>query len=78
MAFATMMMERIVAVIVKAGLDPNGDTNWQSGGIQWAETQATSNEPRKYVQLTTAEVTVGANGRVTVFTWGEPSLSGVV
>jgi hypothetical protein len=60
-------------VIAKAGIEPNGDTNWQSGGIQWAETQVTSNEPRGYAQLATAEVTVGATGRVTVFAWGEPA-----
>jgi len=58
-------------MILKAGIDPNGDTNWQSGSIQWVQTQIENN---KYVQLTTAEVTVGGNGKVTVFTWGEPTV----
>jgi len=56
-------------VTLKAGIDPDGGTNWSSGNIQWAET-AVGNE--KYVVLTAPEVTVGASGKVTVFTWGEP------
>ncbi len=56
-------------VILKAGIDPNGNGNWQSGDIKWVGTEIANN---KYVQLTTEEVTVGPNGRVTVFTWGEP------
>jgi hypothetical protein len=56
-------------VILKAGIDPNGGGNWQSGDVQWVGTEITNN---KYQQLTTNEVTVGASGKVTVFTWGEP------
>jgi hypothetical protein len=63
----------LCGVIIKAGIDPNGDTNWRSGSIQWVETQVSSNSPGGYAQLTTGEVTVGVSGRVTVFTWGEPT-----
>ena len=59
-------------VLLKIGIEPNGDTNWQSGSIQWTgDTWATTNEPKKYLQLATGEVTVGSSGKVTVFTWGE-------
>jgi hypothetical protein len=57
------------AVSLKAGIDPDGGTNWSSANVKWAETSV-GNE--KYVVLTAPEVTVGAGGKVTVFTWGEP------
>jgi hypothetical protein len=60
-------------VLLRAGIDPNGGANWQSGSIQWGgDIQVSSNDPKKYQQLTAPEVTVGAGGQVTVFTWGEP------
>jgi hypothetical protein len=61
------------AVILKLGIDPTGGIDWQSGSVQWVETQVNSNNPTKYAQLATGEVTVGPGGKVTVFTWGEPS-----
>ena len=57
------------AVVLKAGIDPSGGTDWQSGSIQWVGTEVANN---KYVQLVSPEVTVGASGQVTVYTWGEP------
>ncbi len=57
------------AVILKAGIDPDGGTNWSSANVQWAETSV---DNEKYVVLTAPEVTVGSGGKVTVFTWGEP------
>lgn len=56
-------------VLLRAGINPNGGTSWDSANIQWVDAQI-SNE--KYAQLTTPEVTVGDKSRVTVFTWGEP------
>ncbi len=56
-------------VVLKAGIDPSGGTDWQSGGIQWVGTEIANS---KYVQLVSPEVTVGASGKVTVYTWGEP------
>jgi len=56
-------------VNLKAGIDPDGGTNWSSANVKWAET-AVGNE--KYVVLTAPEATVGTGGKVTVFTWGEP------
>ena len=56
-------------VLLRAGINPNGGTTWDSGNIQWVDVQVGNN---KYAQLTTPEVTVGEKGRVTVFTWGEP------
>ncbi len=56
-------------VILKAGIDPTGGTDWSSGNIKWAGTEISNN---KYAQLVTEEVAVGDGGRVTVFTWGEP------
>ena len=56
-------------VILKAGIDPTGGTDWSSGNIKWAGTEISDN---KYAQLVTEEVTVGDSGKVTVFTWGEP------
>jgi hypothetical protein len=61
------------AVTLKLGIDPTGGIDWQSGSVQWVETQVNSNDPGKYAQLATGEVAVGPSGRVTVFTWGEPS-----
>ena len=59
-------------VILKLGIDPDGGTNWGSGTIQWSgEVRATTDDPKKYLQLATGEVTVGPGGKVTVFTWGE-------
>jgi len=55
-------------IILRAGIDPNGGYDWQSSNIRWVETKVAD---QKYVQLTT-EATVGLNGSVTVFTWGEP------
>jgi len=62
-------------IFLRAGIDPNGGTDWQSGSVQWIDKFYSTSE--KYVQLTSAEVTVGGSGNVTVFTWGEsqyPSL----
>ena len=56
-------------VLLRAGINPNGGTTWDSSNILWVEAQVGNT---KYVQLPTPEVTVGPNGRVTVFTWGEP------
>jgi hypothetical protein len=56
-------------VLLRAGINPNGGTTWDSSNILWVEAQVGNT---KYVQLSTQEVTVGPNGRVTVFTWGEP------
>jgi len=55
-------------VILKAGIDPTGGTDWSSGNIKWAGTEISNN---KYAQLVTEAVTVGDGGKVTVFTWGE-------
>jgi len=55
-------------ILLRAGIDPNGGTNWQSGGIQWVDVQRSK---FGYVQLTTPEVTVGSSSRVTAFLWGE-------
>jgi hypothetical protein len=60
-------------VILRAGIDSNGGTDWQSGSIQWVDTQTETNNPKKYIQLVVPEVTVGPSGSVTVFTWGEPT-----
>ena len=49
------------AVILKAGIDPDGGTNWSSANVKWAETTV-GNE--KYVVLTAPEVTAGAGGNV--------------
>jgi len=56
-------------VLLRAGINPNGGTTWDSGNIQWVDVQVGDS---KYKQLTTPEVTVGDKGSVTVFTWGEP------
>jgi hypothetical protein len=56
-------------VLLRAGINPNGGTTWDSSNIQWVDVQVGNT---KYAQLATPEVTVGPNGRVTVFTWGEP------
>jgi hypothetical protein len=57
-------------VMLKAGIDSTGGTDWSSGNVKWAGTEISNN---KYVQLVTEEVVVGDSGKVTVFTWGEPS-----
>jgi hypothetical protein len=57
-------------VLLKAGIDPTGGTDWTSGNIKWTAAEISNN---KYVQLVTEEVTAGDSGKVTVFTWGEPS-----
>jgi len=56
-------------VILRAGIDPTGGTDWQSDSVQWVETQISN---QQYELLTPPEVQVGRNGRVTVFAWGEP------
>jgi hypothetical protein len=56
-------------VILRAGIDPTGGTDWQSSNVQWVVTQSGN---QQYELLTPPEVQVGRNGRVTVFAWGEP------
>lgn len=56
-------------VLLRAGINPNGGTTWDSGNIQWVDVQISN---QKKALLTTPEVTVGEKARVTVFTWGEP------
>jgi len=56
-------------VILRAGIDPTGGTDWQSSSVQWVETQIGN---QQYALLAPPEVQVGRSGRVTVFTWGEP------
>jgi len=56
-------------VLLKAGIDPTGGTDWNSGNIKWAAAEVSNN---RYVQLVTEDVTAGDSGQVTVFTWGEP------
>lgn len=55
-------------VILRAGIDPTGGTDWQSNNIRWVETQIGN---QQYRQLTPPDVQV-PNGTVTVFIWGEP------
>jgi len=57
------------SVLLKAGIDPTGGTDWNSGNIKWAAAEISNSS---YVQLVTEEVTTGDSGQVTVFTWGEP------
>ncbi len=61
------------AVVLKAGIDPTGGTDWSSANIQWAGAEVSNN---RYVRLVTAEVTAGDSGQVTIFTWGEPLAPG--
>jgi hypothetical protein len=56
-------------ILLEAGIDPNGGTDWTSDNIWWVST-AISNS--SYVLLIVPEVAVGQTGKVTVFTWGEP------
>jgi len=56
-------------VLLRAGIDSLGDTNWQSQHIQWTETTVSNSI---YVSLTAPLAVVGRQGKVTVFTWGEP------
>lgn len=55
-------------IIVRAGIDPSGGTDWQSKNIRWVETQIGN---QQYVALTPPDVQV-PDGTVTVFVWGEP------
>jgi hypothetical protein len=55
-------------IIVRAGIDPTGGTDWQSRNIRWVETQIGN---QQYVALTPPDVQV-PDGTVTVFVWGEP------
>jgi hypothetical protein len=57
------------SVLLKAGIDPTGGTDWNSGNIKWTAAEISNG---KYVRLVTEEVTAGDSGKVTVFTWGEP------
>jgi hypothetical protein len=56
-------------VLLRAGIDPLGGTNWQSQNIQWTETTVSDSI---YVSLTVPLTVVGPQGKATVFTWGEP------
>ncbi len=55
-------------IIVRAGIDPTGGTDWQSKNIRWVETQIGN---QQYVAMTPPDVQV-PDGTVTVFVWGEP------
>jgi len=59
----------ICPVLLRAGIDPNGGTNWASNNVQWVQTTISD---RAYAHLTLLPVSVGQGGKVTVFTWGEP------
>jgi len=56
-------------VLLRAGIDSLGGTNWQSQHVQWAETTISNSI---YVSLTVPLAVVGPQGKVAVFTWGEP------
>lgn len=55
--------------LLRAGIDPTGNTDWEADTVRWVEVQISDQE---YVQLTPPEVWVGPPGKVTVFMWGEP------
>jgi len=55
-------------VLLRAGIDPYGGTDWQSPNVQWVEVQISD---QQYKILITPQVQV-PDGRVTVFLWGEP------
>ena len=56
-------------VLLRAGIDSLGGTNWQSPNVRWVETTISNSI---YVSLTVPLAVVGPQGKVTVFTWGEP------
>jgi hypothetical protein len=59
-------------VIVRAGIDPDGNDPGENGNfassVQWTDSATHEN----WVALTAPEVTVGPSGKVTVLLWGEP------
>lgn len=55
-------------VLLRAGIDPTGGTDWRSPNIRWVEVQISDQE---YRMLIAPQVQV-PDGRVTVFLWGEP------
>lgn len=55
-------------VLLRAGIDPYGGTDWRSPNIQWVDVQVSD---QQYKMLITPQVQV-PDGRVTVFLWGEP------
>jgi hypothetical protein len=56
-------------ILLRAGIDPSGGTDWQSQQVQWVEMTISNST---YVSLTVPLAVVGSQGKVTVFTWGEP------
>ena len=55
-------------VLLRAGVDPYGGTDWRSPNIRWVDVQVSD---QQYKILITPQVQV-PDGRVTVFLWGEP------
>lgn len=55
-------------VLLRAGIDPYGGTDWQSPNVQWVEVEISD---QQYKILIAPQVQA-PDGRVTVFLWGEP------